>query len=95
MCNFAIILSLAETTVLVDLLTELRQRFSNDICNDMEIEDTPENRVWVKDMNMYLHEEDDITVYNGKILLLNFEVVAYLSYKIKEQFQVFKERNST
>ena len=74
-----------ELNLIIEFLNELSDRFGNDVCNDFELNDTPENRRLVKDAELYcdMHERE-LSIHNNKITTTNFILVDYLKRKLRD-----------
>ena len=84
-----------EHEIMLDLLNILRDYLGNNGCNDMVLEDTPENRQLVESASAFEYEdlnEDEkkkepcreIFVAKGKIITDDILILNYLIQKFKE-----------
>lgn len=76
-----------EMVFIVGFLNELDDRFSSDGCNDMFLDDTPENRELVLAANkLYYGEDEEIRLYGGKIGTSNHNILHYVKTKLMKEY---------
>lgn len=68
-------------------LEELSNRFDTDGCNDMELEDTAENRTMINSAEkLYDPESDFVAIpYKGKLSTNNSTLLDYLKAKFEKE----------
>ena len=90
-------LSKIEASLIAAFLEDLSNRYANDGCNDLSLPNTPENVEFVKAAETYEEEyPEDWEVHESKdgkkIYTNNMVVVGYLERRMREVFQLLKEK---
>ena len=76
-----------EYAILASLLEMAHDEFSNHGCNYYELENTPENYALVEAMNKWNSddpEDQEVQIYNNKIIVMDWFLMAYFSHLFKE-----------
>ena len=72
----------AEVKILDDMLEDLDNHYGNAGCNDMKLEDTPENRQIVELAEKDAGFVEKLSVSKGKILTTDFVILSYLRKRL-------------
>jgi hypothetical protein len=75
----------AERKAAARLLNDAADEFSNNICNDFYLENTPENRELVQKMQTDEHMDEDLNFSEGKILTYDWILMRYLARKLESE----------
>jgi len=71
-----------------DLLDLAADEFGNRICTDYTVDDTPDNREIIVDMD----EDDDLIIEGGKICTDDFALMYYCADKLREFIEEEKKK---
>jgi hypothetical protein len=78
-------LNASESKILFEFLERLSDVFGNAGCNDLSLEDTPENRELVLNAEAYSYGDEasgEVRVYNGKIGTMDHTILRYLIHRL-------------
>lgn len=76
-----------ELMVASSLLRMAADEFSNNVCNSLYLEDTPENQELVRQMQRDegIDDPEKISRHDGRIISLDWMLMGYLSRRLKDE----------